>query len=151
MQKQLGILSGYFSKGEKILWFGSMGLIVLAFLIFDRGNYLTLCASLVGVTSLIYDAKGNPFGQFLMVLFSFLYGVISYRFAYYGEMITYLGMTAPMSMFALISWIKNSYSENRAEVEVAKLKEKEIILMFLFSGIVTGIFYFILGLSLIHI
>lgn len=33
-----------------------------------------------------------------MVLFSLLYGIISYAFAYYGEMITYLGMTMPMAV-----------------------------------------------------
>ena len=32
--------------------------------------------------------------------------LLSFSFAYYGEMITYLGMTMPMSIFALISWLK---------------------------------------------
>lgn len=83
---------GYFSKSEMTLWCLSVVLVVLSFCAFDRENYLTLAASLVGVTSLIYNAKGNPFGQFLMVIFSLLYGIISYTFSYYGEMITYLGI-----------------------------------------------------------
>ena len=66
----------YFSKAEIALWCSSVALIVLSFGLFDRENYLTLLASLIGVTSLIFNAKGNPFGQFLMVLFSLLYGVI---------------------------------------------------------------------------
>ena len=37
----------------------------------------------------IFNAKGNPIGQFLMVVFSLLYGIISYTFHYYREMITY--------------------------------------------------------------
>ena len=77
---------------------------------------MTLIASLIGVTSLIFNAKGNPFGQVLMVIFSIFYGVISYNFSYYGEMITYLGMTLPMSVFALISWLKNPYNESGTEV-----------------------------------
>ena len=89
-------LFNYFTKGEISLWCISVTLIVVSFLLFDRENYLTLVASFIGVTSLIFNAKGNPFGQFLMVIFSILYGVISFAFAYYGEMITYLGMTAPM-------------------------------------------------------
>ena len=44
-----------------------------------------------------------------MIVFSLLYGVVSFTFAYYGEMITYLGMTAPMALFALISWMRNPY------------------------------------------
>ena len=78
-------------------------LILLSFFIFDKTNYLTLAASLIGVTSLIFAAKGNPLSQALMIIFSILYGIISYTFNYYGEMITYLGMTGPMAAFALVS------------------------------------------------
>lgn len=99
----------YFSKEERILWMSSVGLIIVSFAIFDRESYLTLAASLIGVTSLIFNAKGNPFGQLLMVVFSLLYGIISYTFSYYGEMIIYLGMTMPMAVFALISWLRNPY------------------------------------------
>lgn len=76
-----------------------MGFIVGSFAVFDRENYLTLTASVIGATSLIFNAKGNPFGQVLMIVFSILYGIISYSCSYYGEMITYLGMTAPMALF----------------------------------------------------
>ena len=109
-----------------MLWFTSSVLIVVSFLAFDRENILILIASLIGVTSLIYNAKGNPVGQFLMIIFSALYGFISFTFAYYGEMITYLGMTAPMAVFALISWLKNPYNGNKKEVKVNRLKTKEI-------------------------
>lgn len=135
----------YFSKGEKILWSLSVVLILGSFLIFDQENIMTLVASLIGVTSLIFNAKGNPFGQFLMIVFSMLYGMISYTFAYYGEMITYLGMTAPMALFALISWLRNPYNGNKAEVRVNQLKQREIFFMFLLSVVVTWIFYYILA------
>ena len=52
----------YFSRTEIALWCSSVALIVLSFCIFDRENYLTLAASLIGVTSLIFNAKGNPVG-----------------------------------------------------------------------------------------
>ncbi|MBD5384524.1 MAG: nicotinamide mononucleotide transporter [Ruminococcaceae bacterium] len=134
----------YFTKAETALWCASVLLITAAFLLFDRGNYLTLAASLVGVTSLIFSAKGNPAGQALIIVFSVLYGIISFNFAYYGEMITYLGMTAPMSVFALISWLRNPYGENRAEVKVNRIRRREVVLMFALSAVVTVGFYFIL-------
>ena len=137
-------LRSYFTKGEKILWVSSASLIVLSFCLFDRTNYMTLCASLIGVTSLIFNAKGNPFGQFLMVVFSLLYGLISYAFAYYGEMITYLGMTMPMAVFALISWLRNPYNGNRAEVKVNEISKRENVWMWIGTFAVTWIFYFIL-------
>lgn len=134
----------YFSTFEITLWTISVLLIVVSFCIFDRENYLTLVASVIGVTSLIFNAKGNPLGQFLMVLFSLLYGIISFTFSYYGEMITYLGMTMPMAVFALISWLKNPYQDNKAEVKVNNISKKETTLMWLATVIVTIMFFFIL-------
>lgn len=134
----------YFSKGELILWCSSITFIIISFCIFDRESYLTLIASLIGATSLIFSAKGNPLGQFLMIIFSSFYGVISWGFAYYGEMITYLGMTAPMAAFALVAWLKNPYNQNKSEVKVNRLKSKEIIFMLALTGVITFIFYFIL-------
>jgi len=134
----------YFTRGEWTLWGGSVCLIALAFLLFDRVNYLTLAASLIGVTSLLYNAKGNPIGQSLMVVFSGLYGIISYRFAYYGEMLTYVGMTGPMALFALISWLRNPYGGNRAEVAVDRLRKFEYVLLPFLTVLVTIGFYFIL-------
>ncbi len=83
-------------------------------------------------------------GQFLMVIFSLLYGIISYGFAYYGEMITYLGMTMPMAVFALISWLRNPYGGNRAEVKVNVLGKNETAVMWAATAAVTVLFYFIL-------
>lgn len=134
----------YFSKTEIALWSCSVLLILISFCIFDRENYLTLIASLIGVTSLIFNAKGNPIGQVLMVIFSLLYGVISYTFAYYGEMITYLGMTMPMAVVALIAWLKNPYKGNKAEVKVNSISKAETLLMWVITAAVTVLFYFIL-------
>lgn len=135
----------YFTKCEMILWCVSVLLILMTFVIFDRKNYLTLTASVIGVTSLILNAKGNPVGQLLIVIFSIMYGVISYSFAYYGEMITYLGMTAPMAVFSLISWLRNPYNGNRAQVAVNHLKRRELVLLPVPTILVTVVFYFILA------
>ena len=138
-------LTTYFTRSELALWTGSVGLILASFVAFDRANFMTLAASLIGVTSLIFNAKGNPIGQALMILFSLLYGIISYTFSYYGEMITYLGMTAPMALFALISWLRNPYKGNHAEVAVNQIGKWEYIGMYGLTAVVTLVFYFILG------
>ena len=138
-------IRSYFSKTELVLWSASVLFITLSFCIFDRESYLTLAASLIGVTSLIFNAKGNPIGQGLMVVFSLLYGIISFRFAYYGEMITYLGMTMPMALFALISWLKNPYNGNKAEVKVNSIGKIEQLFMWLLTAIVTVVFFHILS------
>ena len=134
----------YFSVFERWLFVSSVLLITAAFIIFDRENYLYLAASLVGATSLIFCAKGNPIGQLLMIVFSTMYGIISYTFSYYGEMITYLAMTLPMAVVALVAWIRNPFEKGKAEVKVNRIKGREVIFMLALSLVVTVIFYFVL-------
>ncbi len=137
-------LREYFSKTEILIWSISSILVIVSFLLFDRANYLILIASLIGVTYLILNAKGNPLGQVLVIMFSILYGIISYKFSYYGEMITYLGMTMPMAVFALISWLRNPFNGNRSEVTVGTISKAETVFMIVLSALVTILFYFIL-------
>lgn len=144
IMKIIKTITNYFSKFEISLWLFSIAIIVSSFVIFDRTNYKTLVSSIIGVTSLILNAKGNPFGQVLIIVFGILYGIISFSYSYYGEMITYLGMTVPMACIALVSWLKNPYNGKRSEVRVNHISYKEIIFMAFLALIVTIVFYFIL-------
>ncbi len=135
---------GYFSAFEYALLGGSVTLILASFWLFGGTSYLSLAASLVGVTSLLFTAKGHPVGQALMVLFSLLYGVISFRCAYWGEMLTYLGMTMPMAAVSLVAWLRHPYRGRRAEVAVGRLTARGYTLMALLSAAVTLLFFFIL-------
>ena len=137
-------LYDYFTPVERMLWLSSVVLIVGSFLLFHQDSYITLVASLIGVTALIFMAKGNPISQVLIVIFSILYGIVSYSFAYYGEMITYLGMTMPMGIVALVAWIRNPYKGNSAEVTVNKVGKTEALLLIPLTAAVTFVFYFIL-------
>lgn len=137
-------VSGYFSFHEKILWSASLIIILLSHFIFGAADLLSLSASLIGATSLIFCAKGNPIGQVLMICFSILYGIISYTFSYYGEMITYLCMTLPMAIFSLVSWLRNPYKGNRSVVKVSSISRRELIFSLLLTTAVTFIFFYIL-------
>ena len=137
-------LKDYFSYTEIMIWSISSILVIVSFILFDRSNLLILAASLIGVTYLILNAKGNPLGQVLVIIFSILYGIISYKFSYYGEMITYLGMTMPMAVFALISWLRNQFNGNMAEVTVGSIGKAETVFIIILSAAVTVVFYFIL-------
>lgn len=134
----------YFTKTEIALWLSSVAMIFASFFLFGGDSLLSLAASLIGVSSLLLIAKGNPIGQLLTIIFSVFYGIISYSFAYYGEMLTYLCMTAPMALLALITWLKHPFEGNKSEVEIAKLTKKDLPPMLLLTAAVTGIFYFIL-------
>lgn len=139
MKKILGTLN----KFDIILYFSGIICSILGFIIFKNTEYLYLINTIFGLTALIFIAKGNPFGQFLTIVFSILYGIISFSFKYYGELITYVCLTGPAAVASLISWLKNLNGE-KLEVKVNDLKNKEYIFLFLLSSIVTIIFYFIL-------
>ncbi len=130
-----------------MLWVTSVLFILLSFLLFDRVNYFTLAASLIGATSLIFSAKGHPFGQFLMIVFSIMYRVISFHNHYYGELMTYVFMTAPMALFSLITWLNHPFEGNSAQVEVNHLQKNEIVKILIFTTVVT--FVFLLYLTLL--
>lgn len=131
------------NRFELFLWlFSALG-VSLSFLLSPEKDYLSLTASLIGVTSLIFIAKGDVIGQILTIIFSLMYGVISWKFRYYGEMITYLCMTAPTALAAVITWIKNPYSER--EVKVSVMTPGKFFLVMVANAGVTAAFYFILG------
>ena len=134
----------HFSKGELILWSSSVALILLSFILFERQGYVTLFSSLLAVTSLIYVAKGDPIGQVLLIFFVIFYAIVSLSYRYYGEVITYLCMSLPMTILALISWFKNRREDNKRQVKIASISKRETALLFFLALIVTVAFYFIL-------
>ena len=131
------------TKKEWWLWIGSLCVILMANMTSERFDLLTLVASCVGVTSLIIAAKGNVWSQVLMVIFSILYGIISWQFRYWGEMITYLGMTMPMSIWSTITWIRNPARSGK-EVKIQRLTGKHIFWLGVSGIMVTAVFYIIL-------
>ncbi len=131
------------TKKEWILWMGSLAIVILSNLLSTDRDVLTLVSACVGITSLIFAAKGNVWAQILMVVFSLLYGLISWQFRYWGEMITYIGMTMPMAVWSTITWIKNP-SESGQEVAIQKLTRKHVAGIAAAGVIVTAVFYMIL-------
>lgn len=134
----------YFTPFELLLWAGSVTVIAVFYGVFDGEHPMNLAASLIGATSLIFAAKGNPFAQLLLIVFSVLYGIISWTYAYYGEMITYLGMSAPIAVLALISWMRHPFAGKHSEVRVNHVSMKEHIFLWVLTAAVTAAFYFIL-------
>ena len=128
---------------EFCLWMTSVIVITLSFIISKGSDYLNLITSLLGVTSLIYLAKGYIAGQILVIIFCVLYGIISLYFRYYGEVITYVCMSLPAAIVALISWLKHPYKDSKT-VEISKLSKQKIYILIPLTIIITIGFYFIL-------
>lgn len=131
------------TRFELLLWLTSLAVIAGTYWIFQSGDGMSLTASLIGVTALIFIARGHALGQILTIVFAVLYGVISWGFRYYGEVITYLGMSAPMAAVALITWLRHPYQDS-AEVTVRRMTVRQWAVMLLLAALTTGAFYFIL-------
>lgn len=131
------------SKFELRLWITSVIVVTLSFMLAPSKDFLSLTASLIGVTALIFVAKGHVLGQIITVIFAVFYGIISFLFAYYGEMITYLFMTSPMAVMAAVEWHRNPYKKSK-EVKINKVKKNQTVIMTVLTAAVTFVFYFIL-------
>ncbi len=131
------------TRFERTLWLASMAVVLGSYLLFPSGTVLNVTAALIGVTALILVAKGHAMGQLLTIVFAVFYGIISWAFRYYGEMITYLGMTAPMAALALATWLRHPFKETE-EVAVHRLTGRQWAALFLLCAVTTAAFYFIL-------
>ena len=134
----------FLSPFEWALWIFSLLVITVSFFLGADRYPLTLVASLVGVSALIFIAKGNVIGQFLIIAFSILYGIISWNFRYFGEMITYVFMSLPSAIVACISWLRHPSKAGKSEVEISPMTSKKWILLTLAATAVTTVFYFLL-------
>ena len=142
--KQVGESFRDMTRFERILWISSILIVTAAFVLSGSGDWLNLIASIIGVTAVIFVSKGYALGQFLIIVFAVFYGIISFYFTYYGEMITYLGMTAPIAAAALVSWLRHPFKDSKT-VTVAKVSRRNLIILSLLAAAVTIAFYFILG------
>ena len=123
---------------DYLIWGSSVLIVCASFLLFSGAGVLPLIASLIGVTALIYMAKGHPYGQLLTIVFSLFYGVISFFFRYYGEMLTYLGMTLPMAALSLCTWLRNPYGKSQIVKIRQRLSMKLIVWMILLTAAATA-------------
>ena len=134
----------FLSRFEWSLWGCSMTVVFASFLLGGQEGVLSLIASLVGVTALIFVAKGDVTGQILGICFGLLYAIVSLEQRYYGEAFTYLLMGVPSSAASVISWLKHPHATDHAEVKMVHLGRMDYVCMFVFTPLVTFGFYWIL-------
>lgn len=131
------------SKFEISLWLLSVLILLVSFII-AKATIPLIITTLIGVTALIFLAKGEPLGQIMTIFFSILYALISLNLKYYSEVITYLFMTLPSALVALVIWLKNPYTEDQSVVRIEKLTKNKIIVAITTTILLTIIFHFLL-------
>ena len=132
------------TKFEWCLWLFSLSGTLLCALLSPEWHPVSTLASLVGVTALLFLAKGAWQGQILIIIFATLYGIVSFEQRYFGEMITYLCMTLPMAVFCLISWLRHPYKKT-SEVQINVLRPKHVAILLPACAAISVGLYFLLG------
>lgn len=133
------------SKKELALWLLSISIVGLSNILSGDFNLLTLAAALVGVTAVLFQAKGNIWGQILVTAFALFYGLISWQFRYWGELLTYVGMSLPMALWATYTWATHPSETNADEVEIRRLNRSHYGILILSGAAVTYGFYLLLS------
>lgn len=131
------------TKFEIFIWIFSLIILSVSYLLTDS-TLLFLLSTMIGVTALVFLAKGEPLGQVLTIIFSTLYAIIAYELRYYSEVITYLGMTMPSAFIALLIWLKNPFLKNKSVVRIEKLTRKKILVSLVLTPVVTSLFFLVL-------
>ena len=132
------------SKFERILWAVSVAVVTVSMLSSGSLDVLVFLATLAGVTALIFTARGDVLGQILIILFSILYVAVSFRFAYYGEMISYVFMSGGVALLSTVTWLRHPFSEK--QVRISRPSRRALAVLGALTVVVTVTFYFLLKL-----
>ncbi len=129
---------------EIVFLFASLLGLSLCFIFEVDKNVLSFITSLVGVVSVLLVAKGLVIAPFIDIVYNILYSIVAITQKYYGEAIIYIALMIPISLFAIISWLRNKSKNNNAMVEQNNIYGKEYLYLAIVTMISTVAFYFLL-------
>lgn len=118
-------------------------LIVLVVGLIFESDMLTIMTSIVGIICALLLAKGLIIGQFFGIAIVVLYSILSYKNAFYGEMIIYLVIMLPMYIWGIVEWFKHKNQETKS-VQINSIKKKEWLIVSISSIVAFIGFYFLL-------
>lgn len=126
----------FFSRSDWIIYTLSIAIILLSNIFAREIDYFKVIATIIGATSLIFIAKGHFLGQIIMIVFAVFYSILSYINGYYGEIIISAGLTLPLSISSIYTWVKNPYKKGENVVKSYRLNSKDVITTILISLVV---------------
>jgi len=105
----------------------------IAVSIIFKGNIFAIFTSVLGIISVVMTAKGNILGTILGILQCIAYSIISFKNAFYGEVIFYIAVLIPLNIIVLFQWLKNRSKEDKMIININRLKLQEILIALLAS------------------
>ncbi len=132
---------------EIIFLICSILVLTICFAVASSRNWFSFVVSIVGVTSVMFVAKGLTVAPVIDIIYCILYTLLSLTQHYYGEAIVYLLIMIPLNVFCIVSWFRNKSLKNKSLVKVNKLSKKELFISFIMIVPVSALFYFLLKLQ----
>lgn len=132
------------TKFEWALWLISIAAVgisaAVSFSLFpDTIDWLTLAASLIGVTSLVFLSKADVWGQILSIAFNVTYALAALNNRFFGETIIYFCLHLPIAVFTLTVWLRNRFKKEDTVIKIAKTSPvKTIIVCFIGAAVTVG-------------
>lgn len=133
-----------FTYKDWTIYLLSIAIILLSSLFAKEIDYFKMVATIIGATSLIFIAKGHFLGQVIMIVFATCYSILSYLNGYYGEIIISAGLTLPLAISSIFTWLKNPYKKGENVVKTYKLTKKDVLFTILVAAAVVSAGYFVL-------
>lgn len=141
------------TKAEWALWICSLVAVsaaaAVSFSLFpDSADWLTLAASLAGVTSLVFLAKADVWGQILSIAFNITYALAAFNNRFYGETILYFCLHLPTAVCTLIVWIRNRFRKEDTVIKIEKTSPlKTLTVCILGAGVTAGAYFLLKHLN----
>lgn len=126
---------------EKILYFSSV-IITTIISIITHSSFLAFINGFCNMTNAILSAKGKISNYYFGLIGNIIYVYVSYNARYYSEVIVNLLLVIPITVYGLVSWLRNKKSED--EVRIVRLSKKQIIIPILSQVVMSIPYYFLL-------
>ncbi|ABN53976.1 MAG TPA: nicotinamide riboside transporter PnuC [Hungateiclostridium thermocellum] len=130
-------LSGW--KLWEILWITTATMTILSLSIYLNESLIGIIMAISGVICVVLTGKGKLSSYVFGMVNTLLYAYIAYGAKYYGDVMLNLLYYAPMNVVGWVMWNKHMSVETK-EVEKKRMKNSEIIVVFLGSAL--GIFLY---------
>lgn len=85
-----------------------------------KSTALVIVSAIVCCTAIFFIAKGKVLGNILGIFQCILYSIVSYFNHFYGEIILCMGITLPIYIASIVTWIRN-ISKDEKVVKVNRM------------------------------
>jgi nicotinamide mononucleotide transporter len=133
-------------KKTEIAWL-IVSISVILFLSLNKDSLLSIIAALTGCLAAIFTGQGKLGAFFFGFINSILYGYISYKYQYYGEVMVKLIVFIPLNIYGFFYWLKH-FNYKTHETEKRHLSRKQLLLLII--GLLLASIFYGLGLKLLN-